>query len=184
MSRACWRISAAALGSGCPISKRRHSSSCSDDSGITLSAHTKLCVTRACVKMFPARRPPGQSRSREFGCWNRADRAALFWWTLDFSPSPVPGSRDPALRSPLRGGVPSWGNFKTSGARSIAAKCCGDGDASYAGIKRGRSSVVLRRKPRRSGAWSADERQRGRRCHENNPLSVGFNVHAGFRRRF
>ena len=35
--------------------KRRHSSSCLGDSGITLSAHTKHCVTRACVKMFPVR---------------------------------------------------------------------------------------------------------------------------------
>jgi hypothetical protein len=61
MSRACWRISAAALGSGRPISKRRHSASCSDDSGITLSAHTKLCVTRGCVKMFlVARGTPGR----------------------------------------------------------------------------------------------------------------------------
>ena len=61
MSRACWRIRAAALGSGRPISKRRHSASCLDDSGITLSAHTKLCVTRGCVKMFLVERgTPGR----------------------------------------------------------------------------------------------------------------------------
>ncbi len=41
-----------------------------------------------------------QSGSREFACRNRARGAALFQWTLDFSPSPVSGSRDPALRSP------------------------------------------------------------------------------------
>ncbi len=39
MSRACWRISADALGLGRPISKRRHSSSSLGDSGITLSAY-------------------------------------------------------------------------------------------------------------------------------------------------
>ena len=174
MSRACWRISAAALGSGRPISKRRQSSSCSDDSGITLSAHTKLCVTRACVKMFqeePPRRvqlPVLFRRGVRFVsggcCWVAIHSAcsaslshsrissskpalrvgsrvscprcsarlacsryhcaldsmqiehartkavpgtsrigaALFRWTLGFSPSPQhsPGSRNPALRSP------------------------------------------------------------------------------------
>jgi hypothetical protein len=64
MSRACCRISAAALGSGRPISKRRQSSSCSDDSGITLSAHPQAFRNARLREDVPARKKMFQLERR------------------------------------------------------------------------------------------------------------------------
>ena len=65
-----------------------------------------LGVQRSSVTLVARRLQAGPKPLPRIRLRNRADRAALFWWTLDFSPQPSPGSRDPALRSPLRGGVP------------------------------------------------------------------------------
>ena len=50
--------------------------------------------------------------------------AALCRWTLDFFPQPSPGSRDPALRPPFRGGVPRFSDDAVRWVAGLNQRAC------------------------------------------------------------
>ena len=87
MSRACWRISAAALGSGRPISKRRHSASCSDDSG-----HYAFCTHPALRNARLREDVPGREERRG-GFSSRSYSGARFF----LRPAAAAGSQSTRL---------------------------------------------------------------------------------------